>query len=238
MNSPLPLTIPSSFIVTTAMSLKSSHARNLPHSIIIAYRPIYCLATPKQSVSHVLDSSYSEQPMLLIVAADRQHIYHLFWFYVDTKRIRKVDLDNVLDDDITAIAMTKSPFTLIEKSVKEIEAKQNLRHLVTIGRRDGSMTFVLLACENNKVLGRLAETHSRIKGNAAITSIAILSQCGRDKRRGHNDPRIILGTENGIVHSYRLRATLKKEILILPSIDFSAFVRYPNASKEHHISLL
>ncbi|CAO3623333.1 unnamed protein product [Cunninghamella blakesleeana] len=190
------------------------------------------------TIRYVLDAAYKRKPILIIIASteeketkniDGSNII-LFWYDLFSDNIRQIKLDKPLNGTISVAAMTRLPFTLMEKNYQELVKEKHLRHLLVFGKDNDSVIAVLLHDNQNDecVHGKSSEVSLPPNAPGAITALYILPQNLYDKRKGYNDPRILVGTSKGSLQVLRFKALLKLDITVVPSQNFTEFIDYDN----------
>lgn len=118
----------------------------------------------------------------------------------------------------------------MKKSYQELVNEKHLRHLLVFGKENDSVLAVLLHDDEKEdcVYGKLAEVSLPPNAPGAITALYILPQNLYDKRKGFNDPRILVGTSKGSLQVLRFKALLKLDITIVPAQNYTEFIDYDN----------
>ncbi|OAD69516.1 hypothetical protein PHYBLDRAFT_188277 [Phycomyces blakesleeanus NRRL 1555(-)] len=110
--------------------------------------------------------------------------------------------------------------------------KECPRHILTLGKFDGSAILALLKLGEKHILAKTIAVHMS-HTNDPISAMYTIPQEPWDNRLIRNDPRIIFGSSKGFARIYRIKVHDKNNMQSVPVTPIGDFVLYRNEPITH-----
>ncbi|ORX50601.1 hypothetical protein DM01DRAFT_1337763, partial [Hesseltinella vesiculosa] len=186
---------------------------------------------PIASIVHVLDTSYKDQPILVLITTDNKDLVHVYWHRILNNTTHLLHFDQQLSGPLSLAAMMGHPFALVkDHDRRDIFKKTNMRHLLVLAKPD-SLTLTALLIDAKKVEARASraslchvmQVDLSPSLTGTITSIKVLPQGHTGKTLALTEPRILVATSAVSAMILRLR-TRNNIVDVVPVFDLKTYL--------------